>query len=397
MAAKQFIVFTLLVASVYGSSYSSFSYGVVDPNTGDIKDQHEKRVGDSVVGKYSLLESDGTKRIVEYEASAATGFNAVVRKEPGGEGQPSEPLGLEPLPGSANQSIAPAQPSPLAPAQVAPNTSANATPIAPPAHPGQMGQPGSPPLPVANSDLSGKPHSENLFTPATGQNPGALVHPSSEVQSGNLPVKGTLTPLPCTLTHQTPLVKFCAVSHQTVFAQHGFGQRDILSYPGANGPQTYPAAISNSTPLNPYVKSLSDNFIRQGYASFAGANGLGSPISGPQGVPAVSHFSNSIVHEAPHAYPGSRAFGYNGAYGGPYGGSYGGYGGFGAYDQHSALGAQWLRGPGNFLAHGVGPYGVAHSYTSLTRGEAYPHGYGGYGARFNGASGADVGAGLPWR
>uniref|UniRef100_A0A2A4JLT2 Cuticle protein n=1 Tax=Heliothis virescens TaxID=7102 RepID=A0A2A4JLT2_HELVI len=83
MAAK-FIILSLLVASAYGSGgYSSFSYGVSDPITGDVKDQHEKRVGDSVVGKYSLLESDGTKRIVEYAANAATGFNAVVRKEPG--------------------------------------------------------------------------------------------------------------------------------------------------------------------------------------------------------------------------------------------------------------------------------------------------------------------------
>jgi hypothetical protein len=59
---------------------SSFSYGVRDPNTGDVKDQHESRVGDRVVGQYSLLESDGTKRVVDYEANPHTGFNAVVRK-----------------------------------------------------------------------------------------------------------------------------------------------------------------------------------------------------------------------------------------------------------------------------------------------------------------------------
>ncbi|XP_061707650.1 larval/pupal rigid cuticle protein 66-like [Cydia pomonella] len=60
-----------------------YSYGVSDPHTGDVKSQHETRVGDSVRGQYSLLESDGSKRIVDYAADAHTGFNAVVRKDPG--------------------------------------------------------------------------------------------------------------------------------------------------------------------------------------------------------------------------------------------------------------------------------------------------------------------------
>ncbi|XP_030024377.2 spidroin-1-like [Manduca sexta] len=85
----------LLVASVSASGgFSSFSYGVSDPNTGDIKDQSEKRVGGNVVGKYSLLESDGTKRVVEYSADDATGFKAVVHKEPAvGAGAIGAPLG----------------------------------------------------------------------------------------------------------------------------------------------------------------------------------------------------------------------------------------------------------------------------------------------------------------
>ncbi|XP_050549946.1 fibroin heavy chain-like [Spodoptera frugiperda] len=78
--------FVVLLAAVARCSASggasSFSYGVSDPNTGDIKDQHEKRVGDSVVGQYSLLEADGTKRTVEYSSHPQTGFNAVVRKDP---------------------------------------------------------------------------------------------------------------------------------------------------------------------------------------------------------------------------------------------------------------------------------------------------------------------------
>ncbi|XP_011567679.3 larval cuticle protein A2B [Plutella xylostella] len=82
-------VFALLVvaaqsSAVHGGNYNSFSYGVHDPHTGDVKGQHETRHGDSVVGQYSLLESDGTRRVVDYAANPHTGFNAVVRKEPVG-------------------------------------------------------------------------------------------------------------------------------------------------------------------------------------------------------------------------------------------------------------------------------------------------------------------------
>lgn len=34
------------------------------------------------IGSYSLVESDGSRRIVEYTADAHNGFNAVVHKEP---------------------------------------------------------------------------------------------------------------------------------------------------------------------------------------------------------------------------------------------------------------------------------------------------------------------------
>nr|AMQ46015.1 cuticular protein RR-2 motif 63 isoform-3 [Spodoptera exigua] len=86
MAAK-FVIVALLVAAaqgsaIHGADYTSFSYGVSDPHTGDVKSQHETRVGDSVVGQYSLLDSDGTKRTVDYAADAHSGFNAVVRKDP---------------------------------------------------------------------------------------------------------------------------------------------------------------------------------------------------------------------------------------------------------------------------------------------------------------------------
>ncbi|XP_051173936.1 larval cuticle protein A2B-like [Leptopilina boulardi] len=59
----------------------SFAYDVQDSLTGDFKSQHETRNGDMVQGSYSLLEADGTKRIVDYHADDVNGFNAIVRKE----------------------------------------------------------------------------------------------------------------------------------------------------------------------------------------------------------------------------------------------------------------------------------------------------------------------------
>ncbi|XP_045483691.1 larval cuticle protein A3A-like [Harmonia axyridis] len=59
-----------------------FGYDVQDSLTGDSKSQVESRSGDVVQGQYSLVESDGTRRIVDYTADPVNGFNAVVRKEP---------------------------------------------------------------------------------------------------------------------------------------------------------------------------------------------------------------------------------------------------------------------------------------------------------------------------
>ncbi|KPJ03528.1 Cuticle protein 19 [Papilio xuthus] len=58
----------------------SFDYSVKDPHTGDDKEHWETRDGDKVKGTYTLVETDGTKRIVEYEADDKNGFNAVVHK-----------------------------------------------------------------------------------------------------------------------------------------------------------------------------------------------------------------------------------------------------------------------------------------------------------------------------
>ncbi|XP_073838013.1 uncharacterized protein [Musca autumnalis] len=57
-----------------------FGYGVKDLKTGDIKDQWEHRDGDHVKGSYTLKESDGTTRVVDYHADGHHGFNAVVKK-----------------------------------------------------------------------------------------------------------------------------------------------------------------------------------------------------------------------------------------------------------------------------------------------------------------------------
>ncbi|XP_022900264.2 cuticle protein 19-like [Onthophagus taurus] len=58
----------------------AYAYDVHDPSTGDIKNQHETRHGDSVRGQYSLTEPDGSRRTVDYSSDPNTGFNAIVRR-----------------------------------------------------------------------------------------------------------------------------------------------------------------------------------------------------------------------------------------------------------------------------------------------------------------------------
>ncbi|XP_065356962.1 cuticle protein-like [Calliphora vicina] len=59
-----------------------FSYDVQDAVSGDSKSQVEERDGDVVRGEYSLIDSDGFKRTVQYTADPVNGFNAVVNREP---------------------------------------------------------------------------------------------------------------------------------------------------------------------------------------------------------------------------------------------------------------------------------------------------------------------------
>ncbi|XP_023937428.2 larval cuticle protein A2B [Bicyclus anynana] len=88
---NKFIVLAALVAVAASSvvpvvkvddEATSFSYDVADPLTGDYKSQSESRVGGVVRGQYSLVDPDGTKRVVDYTADDVNGFNAVVRKDP---------------------------------------------------------------------------------------------------------------------------------------------------------------------------------------------------------------------------------------------------------------------------------------------------------------------------
>ncbi|KAJ9590344.1 hypothetical protein L9F63_027817, partial [Diploptera punctata] len=58
----------------------AFDYSVQDPHTGDAKSQWETRDGDVVRGEYSVVEPDGTVRVVEYTADDKNGFQAVVKK-----------------------------------------------------------------------------------------------------------------------------------------------------------------------------------------------------------------------------------------------------------------------------------------------------------------------------
>ena len=68
--------------AAYAPAPYNFDYSVHDDSTYDIKSQSEYSDGNGYVkGSYSLVEADGTKRIVEYTADDVNGFNAEVKKE----------------------------------------------------------------------------------------------------------------------------------------------------------------------------------------------------------------------------------------------------------------------------------------------------------------------------
>lgn len=62
-----------------------FEYSVNDPHTYDVHSQSESSDGNGYVkGTYSLVEPDGSVRVVEYTADDHSGFNAEVKKIEGG-------------------------------------------------------------------------------------------------------------------------------------------------------------------------------------------------------------------------------------------------------------------------------------------------------------------------
>lgn len=65
-------------------SFSSDSSYLIrnDKFPGDNKAQEETRNGDVVQGSYSLIEPDGSRRVVSYAADPINGFNAIVQKDP---------------------------------------------------------------------------------------------------------------------------------------------------------------------------------------------------------------------------------------------------------------------------------------------------------------------------
>ncbi|XP_053674652.1 cuticle protein 21-like [Anopheles nili] len=68
------------IVDYYAPINYKFEYGVKDPHTGDHKTHWEERDGDVVKGAYTILDADGSSRLVEYTADPHHGFNAVVKK-----------------------------------------------------------------------------------------------------------------------------------------------------------------------------------------------------------------------------------------------------------------------------------------------------------------------------
>ncbi|XP_073985731.1 cuticle protein 19-like [Rhodnius prolixus] len=64
----------------YDEPKYAYDYSVNDIKTGDAKSQWETNENGIVKGEYSLVEPDGTLRIVEYEADPYFGFRAIVKK-----------------------------------------------------------------------------------------------------------------------------------------------------------------------------------------------------------------------------------------------------------------------------------------------------------------------------
>jgi hypothetical protein len=94
----------------------SYSYSVNDANTGDVKSHEETRSGDIVQGSYSVVESDGSVRRVDYSADDVNGFNAVVRRTIGAVASPPVPARSAASVSAAAFTAKVASPAPTVPA-----------------------------------------------------------------------------------------------------------------------------------------------------------------------------------------------------------------------------------------------------------------------------------------
>lgn len=123
----------------------SFAYDVQDTLTGDSKSQIESRSGNLVQGQYTVVDPDGTRRIVDYTADPVNGFNAVVSKQPLVKAV-AAPVVAAPAPVVAAARVAPAAPLVAAPARYA------AAPVAAP-----VGAPLAYPAPAAYAAYASAP------------------------------------------------------------------------------------------------------------------------------------------------------------------------------------------------------------------------------------------------
>ncbi|KAL4112900.1 hypothetical protein QTP88_016619 [Uroleucon formosanum] len=101
----------------YAPAPYNFEYSVNDPSTYDVKSQSEYSDGNgNVKGSYSLVEADGSTRVVEYTADDYNGFNAEVKKIEGGYKAPySAPApAYKAAPAYKPAYAAPAYPAPAA-------------------------------------------------------------------------------------------------------------------------------------------------------------------------------------------------------------------------------------------------------------------------------------------
>ncbi|KAJ8717735.1 hypothetical protein PYW07_005665 [Mythimna separata] len=326
----------------------AFEYAVKDPHTGDNKAQWEKRDGDVVKGAYSLVEPDGSIRIVEYWADAKSGFNAVVKRIGPNLHPVSVPTSIykAPIPVLGHASA-------IAPISVGPV--------------GKLGGLTGAPL-ISGPIVGGAISTANLVKPISI----APIAPIAPI------IKTPIAPI-------APIASYGPIG--PISKPYAPIAPLLPSYAGLPGPiykagPVYSAPVYNSGPL--YTAPISAPIIKSapvlagGYGGYGGYSGLAG-LGGLKGIGLAGL----------GGYGGLKGDGLIGigGYGGIKGDALGGYGGYGGY--------AGLKGDG--LLAGYGGYGGlkgdALGYGGLGLGAGYVKGpIGGHGTL------ADLGQGLinPW-